>query len=220
MPSWVKQSKQNSQWIILQALYDESLSWSELREKTHLSKDALSRHLSSMRQEGVLKESVSRSNKGARSMIKYSLKDSCRKKISKIIESLKNYSEIERKTHDYSRSSFWFWLHSEKDPKVLNSYIETISNAIAYVFLSELVREPSDRSSDEYVTSQAMSMLRRMIWGSEFVRELKLDQKREILEESKKKRLEDLLDEIKKMQSRERMAREVEQSQHNFTSTK
>jgi DNA-binding HxlR family transcriptional regulator len=177
MPSLVKQSKQNTEMIVLEALYDDDLSWSELHRKTHLSKDALSKHLSGMRQRGILKESISHDDKTLRPSIKYSLKDSYKKKITSLIVALRNYSDWERKTREFSKISFAIWSRSDKNPKALKKHFEAIQGAVNYVFLSELLRTPSGEPLDEYVTYKAMELIRSLIWGTEFTHSLKLNEK-------------------------------------------
>jgi DNA-binding HxlR family transcriptional regulator len=188
MPSLVKQSKQNTEMIVLEALYDDDLSWSELHQKTHVSKDALSKHLSAMRQRGILKESISHDDKTSRPSVKYSLKDSYKKKIASLIIALRDYSDWERKTREFSKISFALWSHSDKNPNALKAHFAAIQSAVNYVFLAELLRTPSGEPLEEYVTFKAMELIRRLIWGTEFVRSLNLDEK-ESLESFRKDQL-------------------------------
>jgi hypothetical protein len=111
---------------------------------------------------------------------------------------------MERKTQEYSRLSYWLWSHSDKNPEALALHFKAIGSGIIYVFLSELLRASTDQSSDEYVTSGAMAIIRRMIWGSEFARGLRLNQKRS-LEELKQEELSHFLMELEKVRTNARL---------------
>ncbi|MFI5419764.1 MAG: hypothetical protein ACHQ1H_02230 [Nitrososphaerales archaeon] len=199
MPSSAKESKLRTLMVLLQALYHDSLGWSELLSKTGLSKDALSRHLRSLRKRKVLQETVFHKNPGGRGSIKYSLKDSYRKKISGIIEPLEYYAEIEQNAREYSQLSYWHWSRSDRKLSALETHLKAIENAINAITLSELLREPiDDESFDQYVTAQAVTAIRRMLWRSEFVVNLKLNERR-VLEEERNKLLARFLSELENM---------------------
>lgn len=190
---------------VLVALYQNPLSWTDLLERTSLSRSTLSSVLDMLKNQRIVSEELRRAGSGrGRPNVIYSLNENSLKKAKQfaIPPVIREFREIEKKANELTSLSI---VAVKQDPssiqKISQAYLENSVKACLVIFEAAILYEVGSPPYQEVVANEAFSSIRRILWDNDFARQFQ-DLTNKELRQDKDDNIRELESGIKKLKGK------------------